>query len=104
MHRTMQQRLPGLPVNKVDRLETAKASVGRALRAAIGRDGLKTYGNKGQLSKVLTGEKVPAYLARIFDNPRARRRFGRALLRGDDKVRERTVIEFFEDDDVVDLT
>jgi hypothetical protein len=88
-------------VNKVDHgpdpLEIAKVLVGRALKAGIGDEPLKTYGDKGLLSNVLSGEKVPDYLARIYQNDEARRRFARALLADDDAVRVRTVIEWDEE-------
>lgn len=96
MSRTMQQQLPSVEVNGVDHapLETAKARVGRAVKHAIGDSGLKSYGDKGLLSKVVTGEKVPKYLARIYQNARARQRFVRALAEDIPGVRVRVVIEW----------
>lgn len=89
-------------VNKVDHepdpLEIAKIRVGEALRAGIGHEPLKTYGDKGLMSNVLSGEKVPDYLARIYQNNEARRRFARALLADDCTVRVRTVIEWDEEE------
>lgn len=88
-------------VSNVDRdadpLEIAKVSVGRALKAGIGDEPLKAYGDRGFMSNVLSGEKVPEYLARIYQNDEARRRFARALLADDDAVRVRTVIEWDEE-------
>lgn len=98
MARTMPQRLPGVEVNRVDPalIEIAKAGVGLAIKEAIGDSGLKSYGDKGQMSKVVTGEKVPKYWARIFQNPIARRRLVRALARDIPGVRVRVVIEWEE--------
>jgi hypothetical protein len=84
-------------VNKVDQLlkvpmRQAKASLGAAVKAAIGDEPLKAFGDKGQLSNVLTGEKVPAYLARIYQDPEARRRFALALLEDDVEVVIETVV------------
>jgi len=102
MPRTMPQRLPGMEVKRVDDdapLQSAKARVGRAVRVAIGENCLKTYGDEGLLSKVVTGERVPAYLARIYQDVHARRRLGLALLKGDPRVRVRLVIEVIDDDE-----
>lgn len=86
-------------VNDVDRLkaiplEMAKAKVGAAVNHAIGDKPLKLFGDKGLVSKVCTGEKVPEYLAQIYQDTTSRRRFALALLKGDVKVRVRTVVEF----------
>lgn len=112
MPRTVQQRLPGVEDNRVvrgreasaprdnnvDRLSavtmrTAKASMGAAVKDAIGDGALKEFGDKGKLSKVISGEKVPEYLARIYQDVPARRRLGLALLKDDPQVRVRLVIE-----------
>lgn len=89
-------------VNKVDRLperacDMAKAGMGAAIEHAIGDDPLKAYGDKGLMSKVVTGEKVPDYLARIYGNHEARRRLALALLKDDPSVRMRTTIEWDEE-------
>lgn len=72
-------------VNKVDRLP-AKVRAGAALKAAIGDDPLKKYGDKGLLANVTSGEKVPDYLARIVADKPARRRLALALLEDDSDV------------------
>lgn len=108
MRQTMQQPLPPMEVNRVERpkgdapnkvedpeLDRAKANFGAAVGVAIGTDNLKTYGDKGLMSNVVAGRAVPDYIGRIYQNDRARRRLGFALLRGDgDKgVKARLVIE-----------
>lgn len=90
--------------NKVDRLPSkalamAKATVGAAVEAAIGDQLLKRYGDEGMVSKIITGEKVPAYLAQIARDPEARQRFALALLKGT-KVRRRIVLDW--DDERLD--
>lgn len=80
-------------VNKVDRLPS-KVKAGAALKAAIGNDPLKKYGDKGMLANVTSGEKVPDYFARIVDDKHAKRRLALALLSDDSDVIVRTVIEF----------
>jgi len=50
------------------------------------------------MAKVISGERVPDYLARIYNRPEARRRYAMSLLRGDKKVRVRTVIEIEEEE------
>ena len=106
MSRTMPRRLPGMEdnrvdpaeasVNEVDRLKPtirmAKMSVGAALEHAIGDAPLKTYGDKGLMSKVVTGDKVPEYLARIWLDRPARRRLAFGLLDGDPDVAITTTI------------
>lgn len=95
-------------VNKVDRLPEravdmarAKARVGHAVEEAIGNLPLKEFGDKGLMSKVTTGEKVPDYLARIYANRSARRRFARALVADDSGVVVTTVMTFREDEEKV---
>src|SRR5687767_10557751 len=90
------QRLDRLPmkangaVQKVDlAMDTAKEHVGKAIGSAIGDEPLRVFGDASFIAKVITGEKAPDYLARIYRNPDARRRLGLALLRGDDKVKVR---------------
>lgn len=88
-------------VNKVDRLvdvplAMAKAHFGAAVKAAIADAPMKAYGDKGLLSGVTSGEKVPDYLARICQDDNARRRLALALLRDDAGVRVRTVVEWEE--------
>lgn len=101
------KRLDRLPqtakgaVKKIDSLplDDAKARVGRAVKDAIGDQPFKVYGDEGQMSKVVTGEKVPDYMARIYRNPEARRRYAVSLLRGDKSVRVRTVVEIEDEAD-----
>lgn len=78
-------------------LKMAKAGIGRAVKHAIGDDPLKVYGDDSMMAKVITGEKVPDYLGRIYKNDDARRRYALSLLRGDKRVRVRTVIEIEEE-------
>lgn len=81
-------------VNKLESpLIQAKTSVGRAVSAAIGPRSLKEFGDAGQMSNVTSGRLIPDYLARIYLDDEARRRFAMALLSGDPAVRTRTVIE-----------
>lgn len=90
-------------VKKVDHLglEAAKARVGAAVESAIGDQPLKAFGDAGLMSKVVTGEKAPEYLARIYQNPKARRRLAMALLDGDPKVRmTRRVVIDIDDEEV----
>lgn len=77
-------------------LEMAKAAVGAAIDVAIGDAPAKEYGHEGLISSVKSGEKVPEYLARIYADPVARRRLAFALLKDDEAVTVRTVIEFCE--------
>lgn len=102
------KRLDHLPeraqsaVKKVDRLpvEAAKAHVGAAIRSAVGDEPLRVYGDEGLMSRVMTGEKVPDYMGRIFSNPDARRRYALALLKGDPRVRIRTTVDWDEEEAV----
>lgn len=86
-------------VRKLDRpspareLPKGKAGFGAAVSIAIGDESTKAYGDESFIAKVKSGEKVPEYLARIYDNPDARRRLGLELLK-DTGVTVRTVIEF----------
>lgn len=95
MGRSVQQALPAMEVQRVDRrertvrkldrlddvtLRTAKARMGACVREAIGPRAFKEFGDESFVGKVCTGEKVPDYLARIVDDDRARRRLGLALL------------------------
>lgn len=80
-------------------LAMAKAAVGAAIEAAIGDQPLKHYGDEGLVSKVVSGEKVPNYLAQIARDPAARQRFALALLTGT-KVRRRIVLDW--DDERLD--
>ena len=99
------KRLDRLPetareaVRKLDlpSLDDAKASVGRAVKHAIGDDPARVYGDEGQMSRVMTGEKVPDYMARIYRNPDARRRYVLSLLKGDPNVRIRTTVDWDEE-------
>jgi hypothetical protein len=119
MPRSLQQSLPPMEVNRVDearedrttvvnkverllpdvQLAMAKAKVGACVKKAIGPRALKEFGDKGQMSNVVSGEKVPEYLARIYQDEAARRRFARALVEGDQKVKRFTVLQF-EDEEV----
>lgn len=83
--------LPEIP------LQMAKAGIGQAVKSAIGDDPLKFYGDDSLMAKVISGERVPDYLARIYRNDGARRRYAISLLRGDKRVRVRTVIEIEEE-------
>jgi hypothetical protein len=77
-------------------MDDAKASVGEAIRCAIGEEPLRVYGSEGQMSRVISGESIPDYMGRIASNPEARRRYALSLLRGDKQVKVRTVIEIEE--------
>ena len=88
---TENRTLPDIP------LEMAKAGLGRAIKSAIGDDPLKVYGDDSMMAKVISGERIPDYLARIYRNPEARRRYAVSLLRGDKRVRVRTVVEIEEE-------
>lgn len=87
-------------LNKVDRLAAvtaaplamAKAKVGACIRMGIGDDALKEYGDKGQMSNVVNGPAVPNYLAKLYDDRAARRRFALALLNDDSDVIVTTVV------------
>ena len=109
----MQQRLPCVEVKSshaVDlesddtlkklqaagRLRMAKAKIGEAVAAAIGTQALKRFGHEGRISAVCRGEGVPDYLALIYEDADARRRYALELLRGDPKVRTRVVVEIEE--------
>jgi len=112
MGRSLQQPLPEVeanrvedgpidPLNKVEALQgvemrMAKAGFGAAVARAIGDEPTKHYGDKGWISNVLSGAGVPEYLAKIWANPAARRRFALALLKGDRKVKVRMVVEIEE--------
>jgi hypothetical protein len=74
-------------------LVMAKAKVGKAIKEAIGNAPLKQFGHEGLMSALISGEKVPDYLARIYDDPDALWRFAMALLEHDPTVRIRTVVE-----------
>ena len=112
MSRIVQQSLPPMEVQRTDSpseaptenrtlpdipLEMAKAGLGRAIKSAIGDDPLKVYGDDSMMAKVISGERIPDYLARIYRNPEARRRYAVSLLRGDKRVRVRTVVEIEEE-------
>ena len=112
MSRIVQQSLPPMEVQRTDSpseaptgnrtlpdipLEMAKAGIGRAIKSAIGDDPLKVYGDDSMMAKVISGERIPDYLARIYRNPEARRRYAVSLLRGDKRVRVRTVVEIEEE-------
>jgi hypothetical protein len=83
--------LPEIP------LAMAKAGIGLAIKNAIGDQPLKVYGDDSRMAKVISGEGVPDYLARIYRNPDARRRYALSLLRGDPNVRIRTTVDWDEE-------
>lgn len=76
------------------RLEMAKASLGQAVQKAIGGSPLKAYGTKSLISGICGGSKVPEYLARIYLDPTARRRFAFALLENDEEVALETTARY----------
>ena len=82
------------------RMAKSKVAMGSAVKEAIGDLPLKEFGHEGLVSQVCSGEKVPDYLARIYENPASRRRLALALLEGDRKVRRRIVLDW--DDDRID--
>lgn len=73
-------------------LRQAKAAIGGAVREAIGARPLKEFGHEGLLSEVCSGGKAPEYLARIYLDPQARRRFALALLAEDADVTVTTTV------------
>jgi hypothetical protein len=79
------------------KLNMAKVKVGEAFAQAIGDQSLKAFGHEGLVSGVVSGAKVPDYLARIYEDPAARRRFALALLEDDARVRVKTVVEWDEE-------
>lgn len=94
MTRTMQQTLVGLEVKNLHPLRMAKKHVGDAVTAAIGTEPRKRYGHEGRLSEVCAGEKVPDWLARIYQDDDARIRFGLDWLRGmGPRVRVRMTVD-----------
>ena len=78
-------------------LSNAKAKMGAAVNAAIGDQPRKAFGHEGLIAGVCAGPKVPDYLARIWEDPEARRRFGIAILRNDPKVKVRLLLEIDEE-------
>lgn len=80
--------------NRVGRLqvplEMAKAKVGACVRQAIGERQMKEFGDKGTMGNICSGERAPEYLARIYMDPAARRRFAQKWLEGDAAVRMKT--------------
>lgn len=111
MPRSVQRSLPPMEVDRVHRdrepqtrvvndvhrldeipLEMARAGVGACVREAIGVEPLKRFGHKGLVHSVCTGEKAPDYLARIYQDRAARRRFALALLNDDSEVIVTTVV------------
>jgi hypothetical protein len=99
------KRLDRLPASaqsavlKVDRhpMEAGKASIGAAVKSAVGDDPLRVYGDEAFMSKVISGEKVPDYLGRIASRPAALRRYALSLLKGDPNVRIRTTVDWDEE-------
>jgi hypothetical protein len=90
----------GDTVKELDSLpfRMAKAAIGAAVKHAIGDAPMKQYGDEGQMSKVISGERVPDYLARIYEDRAARTRYALSLLRGDPRVKVRTVVEFDDEE------
>lgn len=90
MLRTIGPNQADVEVKNVHRLDVslviAKAKVGAAVAAAISDHPLKAFGHEGLLSAVCSGEKVPAYLARIYQDKTSRRHFAVALLEDDTDV------------------
>lgn len=89
-------------VNKADHdadspLDAGKKAVGGAVKFAMGQRAMKEFGDTGQMSNVCSGEKVPEYLARIWNDREARRRFGMAFMRGG-KVRVQTVMSWEDEE------
>lgn len=85
------------PQNDSDPLENERREVGAAIKEGIGDAPLKEYGTKSLMSGLVSGDAVPDYLARLYQDPNSRRRFGRRWLRGDDAVRVKTIIEWDEE-------
>lgn len=83
-------------------LEAVKTQVGQVVKAAIGDNPMKVYGAENLMSGVVNGEKVADWLARIYRDNGARKRFGREWMRGSSGVRQRnlTVIEWDEEEAV----
>lgn len=73
-------------------LEMARMGMGAAIGRGIGGEALKAYGDPGSMSKVVAGEKVPDYLAKLYANEDARQRFALALLEGIDGVEMETTV------------
>lgn len=104
MSRIVQRALPGVEVNRVEKLRSralnkveqleeatrelrmAKAGFGAAVGVAIGDAPDKTFGDKGHISNVKSGAAVPDYLARIYADPDACLRLGLELLKRNPKV------------------
>lgn len=95
-HRDSERRAEAVKELHHVKFRSAKAGMGAAVEQAIGSKPLKAFGHEGLISGVCSGEKVPEYLARIYEDEEARVRFARALLDGIDGVRVRTVIEIDE--------
>lgn len=73
-------------------LAMAKVKTGACIGKAIEGSPLKTFGHEGLVSAVISGEKVPGYLARIYHNAWTRRRLALALLEDDPDVTVTTTI------------
>jgi hypothetical protein len=121
MDRSIQSALPPMEVEKLpspsdraDRgvrkvhaipersLEDGKKAVGRVARAGIGDSPRKVYGPDNITSGVVSGERIPDWMARLYNDDEARLRFGKAWLDGAAGVRSRnvTVIEWDEEEAV----
>lgn len=80
-------------------LEDGKKAVGRVARSGMGDSPRKVYGPDNITSAVVSGDKIPDWMARMYVDPESRLRFGKAWLDGADGVRSRnvTVIEWDEE-------
>lgn len=85
-------------VKKIDcPLDAAKKRAGKAVRAAIGDEAVRVYGDEGLMSRVMSGPGIPDYMARIVNNDEATVRYALSLLRGVPNVRVRTTVDFDEE-------
>lgn len=83
-------------------LEQGKKRVGHVVKAGIGDSPRKVYGPDNIISGVVNGERIPDWMARIYNDGDARLRFGKEWLKGAAGVRSRnvTVIEWDEEEAV----
>lgn len=93
LHRDAERRAEAVKkLHQLSKCVAAKAGVGRAFKAAIGDEADKAFGHEGLVSGLKSGEKVPDYLASIYADPAARRRFALALLEDDEGVELETIV------------
>lgn len=112
MKPTMQRTLPPMEDKRLDRLpESAKTAVkkvdgpldaakkraGKAVRAAIGEEAVRVYGDEGLMSRVMSGPGIPDYMARIVERPDALRRYAVALLSEVPNIRITTNVAWEEE-------